>query len=311
MGANESSEKPAFHVLKVAENSPAAACNIEEYFDYIVAINDTVISEKLLIDETKKNIGTKVKFALYNSKSDTFRECFIIPSIDWGGSGLLGLSVRFCTYHEANTRVWHVLDVLPNSPASKAGLISYTDYIVASEMQTIATNDDLFQMLQDKMRQPITFIVYNSEQGTCRTVVVIPDDTWGGNGCLGCDIGFGALHRIPTEKLTISATAKMDEFVGECLPESEPSSAQTEESSMKANDDNKTGSEESEQPEQNQVESVGDEPADEPKDESLTYSEVVAESNPETSSEPKKKETELIDNIDGLMEQETETIQIK
>lgn len=28
-------------------------------------------------------------------------------------------------------------------------------------------------------------------------MTLIPNDAWGGEGCLGCDIGYGYLHRIP------------------------------------------------------------------------------------------------------------------
>lgn len=30
-----------------------------------------------------------------------------------------------------------------------------------------------------------------------REVTLTPNSSWGGDGCLGCDIGYGYLHRIP------------------------------------------------------------------------------------------------------------------
>ena len=51
----------------------------------------------------------------------------------WGGQGLLGISIRFCSFEGATENVWHVLDVQPNSPAAIAGLHSDTDYIIGSD----------------------------------------------------------------------------------------------------------------------------------------------------------------------------------
>ena len=33
----------------------------------------------------------------------------IIPSQMWGGQGLLGVSIRFCSFEGANENVWHIL----------------------------------------------------------------------------------------------------------------------------------------------------------------------------------------------------------
>lgn len=40
--------------------------------------------------------------------------------------------------------------------------------------------------------------VYNIETDACREVTMTPNAGWGGEGSIGCDIGYGYLHRIPT-----------------------------------------------------------------------------------------------------------------
>ena len=30
--------------------------------------------------------------------------------------------------------------------------------------------------------------------------IIVPNHEWGGNGSLGCDVGYGLLHRIPRRK---------------------------------------------------------------------------------------------------------------
>lgn len=39
--------------------------------------------------------------------------------------------------------------------------------------------------------------VYNTDEDTCREVIIKPDPKWAGEGSLGCGIGYGYLHRIP------------------------------------------------------------------------------------------------------------------
>lgn len=39
--------------------------------------------------------------------------------------------------------------------------------------------------------------MYNWQTDGCREIQITPDTEWGGEGSLGCDIGFGYLHRIP------------------------------------------------------------------------------------------------------------------
>lgn len=51
----------------------------------------------------------------------------------WGGQGLLGISIRFCSFEGARENVWHVVQVQPNSPAEIAGLQSNVDYILGAE----------------------------------------------------------------------------------------------------------------------------------------------------------------------------------
>lgn len=46
---------------------------------------------------------------VYSSKTQSVRTVTIVPSTTWGGQGLLGVSIRFCSFEGANENVWHVL----------------------------------------------------------------------------------------------------------------------------------------------------------------------------------------------------------
>ena len=39
--------------------------------------------------------------------------------------------------------------------------------------------------------------MYNFDLDTVREVLLTPNSAWGGEGSLGCGIGYGYLHRIP------------------------------------------------------------------------------------------------------------------
>lgn len=47
------------------------------------------------------------------------------------------------------------------------------------------------------MNRPLSLYVYNNEYDVTRTVTITPARGWGGDGALGCVLGFGALHRVP------------------------------------------------------------------------------------------------------------------
>ncbi|NXD19279.1 GORS1 protein, partial [Spelaeornis formosus] len=207
MGLGSSSEGPGggaegFHVHGVQENSPAQQGGLEPFFDFIIAIGHTRLNKEnnMLKDLLKANAEKAVKLEVYNIKTMKMREVEVIPSNMWGGQGLLGASVRFCSFQGANEHVWHVLDVEPSSPAALAGLQPYTDYVVGSD-QILQESEDFFSLIEAHEGKPLKLMVYNTEADSIREVVVTPNGAWGGEGSLGCGIGYGYLHRIPTQSL--------------------------------------------------------------------------------------------------------------
>lgn len=47
------------------------------------------------------------------------------------------------------------------------------------------------------MNRPLRLYVYNNEYDVTRMITITPHRQWGGDGALGCVLGFGALHRVP------------------------------------------------------------------------------------------------------------------
>nr|XP_014986813.1 Golgi reassembly-stacking protein 1 isoform X2 [Macaca mulatta] len=205
MGLGVSAEQPAggaegFHLHGVQENSPAQQAGLEPYFDFIITIGHSRLNKEndTLKALLKANVEKPVKLEVFNMKTMRVREVEVVPSNMWGGQGLLGASVRFCSFRRASEQVWHVLDVEPSSPAALAGLRPYTDYVVGSD-QILQESEDFFTLIESHEGKPLKLMVYNSESDSCREVTVTPNAAWGGEGSLGCGIGYGYLHRIPTQ----------------------------------------------------------------------------------------------------------------
>ncbi|XP_076159753.1 Golgi reassembly-stacking protein 2 isoform X2 [Alosa pseudoharengus] len=204
MGGAQSVEIPGggsegYHVLRVQENSPGHRAGLEPFFDFIVSINNTRLNKDndTLKDLLKANVEKPVKMLVYSSKTLELRETTVTPSNMWGGQGLLGVSIRFCSFEGANENVWHVLEVEPNSPAALAGLRPHTDYIIGADT-VMNESEDLFSLIETHEGKGLKLYVYNTDTDNCREVVITPNSAWGGEGSLGCGIGYGYLHRIPT-----------------------------------------------------------------------------------------------------------------
>lgn len=62
--------------------------------------------------------------------------------------------------------------------------------------------DDLISLVQVHANEgkPLKLYVYNVDADVVREVTLTPNSAWGGEGSLGCDIGYGYLHRIPVSE---------------------------------------------------------------------------------------------------------------
>ncbi|XP_034410962.1 Golgi reassembly-stacking protein 1a [Cyclopterus lumpus] len=203
MGLSQSSEVSeggtyGYHVHGVQPHSPAQMAGLQPFFDFILSLDNKRLNEEndLLKELLKANMERAVRMQVYSTKTTTLRELEVMPSNMWGGQGLLGASVRFCSYHGANENVWHILDVEASSPAALAELQPHSDYIVGAD-QVLQDSEDFFSLIEAHEGKPLKLLVYNTQTDVCREVVVTPNGAWGGEGSLGCGIGYGYLHRIP------------------------------------------------------------------------------------------------------------------
>lgn len=120
-----------------------------------------------------------------------------------------------------STYVWRILNTHKDSPAFQAQMIPYSDYVIGCDSsfpsdengkgllaeggealfsKTILAyyKHHLAILREDNI--PITLYVYNHDYDVLRPVTVNLTKSWcsGQNrGILGCDVGYGLLHRIP------------------------------------------------------------------------------------------------------------------
>jgi len=198
-----SKSQHGYHVLQVSPNGPGDEAGLVSYFDFIVKINDQTLNDQNGLVESvfASSVGKQVKLSVYNSQFETTRDVYLTSSESWGGAGVAGLSIRYCSY-DKTSHVWHVLEIQPNSPAAISGLQPFTDYIVGSPDVIFSHSEDFFSLIQLSTSPSIPLYVYSTITNQVRLVSLSPNKHWGGSGCLGCDIGVGVLHQIPTKDPT-------------------------------------------------------------------------------------------------------------
>ncbi|KAI6093600.1 GRASP55/65 PDZ-like domain-containing protein [Hypoxylon rubiginosum] len=169
---------------------------VEPWFDFIVGINGRVIEDadpRLFAQEVRNCAGGSVALGLWSAKGQRTRVLHAPVPAD---TRSLGLSLQWAPLALAST-VWHVLDVAANSPADLAGLLPYSDYVLGTPDGVLHGESGLGELVDDYIGRPLKLWVYNNEYNVTREVEIVPSREWGGEGALGCVLGYGALHRLP------------------------------------------------------------------------------------------------------------------
>ncbi|CAH7678499.1 GRASP55/65 PDZ-like domain-containing protein [Phakopsora pachyrhizi] len=209
-----------YHVLRVADSSPASEAGIEPFFDYIVGIGGQAITDdgEALTTWLDQSEGQVITLQVYSSRRREIRNIKALPNRNWSLNSytnhshgehqpsLLGLSLRLCCPENALANVWHVLDIVEGSPAQDAGLVPFGDWIIGYAGGILRGENDFYEVVEEHEDRPLRLFVYSADYEVTREVVIVPNRSWGsGDGLLGCSIGFGLLHRIP--KTTTKTTA--------------------------------------------------------------------------------------------------------
>ncbi|KAF2864256.1 hypothetical protein K470DRAFT_267126 [Piedraia hortae CBS 480.64] len=172
---------------------------LDPYFDFLTTLNARRITDGSIppflaeISTTASRTGG-VNLGVYSTKTHRTRDLYL----PFDGDGKLNLTLQWCPLGVVEKSTWHVLDIAPNSPAEKAELLPYSDYIIGSPEGLLFGEASLANLVEGFLERECRFWVYNFEFDVVRLVRITPSRGWGGEGALGCMLGFGALHRIPT-----------------------------------------------------------------------------------------------------------------
>ena len=204
MGANTSTETfhGGFRIHAIAPGSPAAGCNLEVFFDFVVQVGGIPILSDVpsFSSIIKEHENEEVDMDVYNIRTHESRTVRVRPHA-WGGAGLVGLVGRFENMDAESAEAIRTLDVLKDSPAEFAGLIGGSDYVIASNDILVRTLDEFANLIESNRDHDVRILVYNSISEQIRGVVIHPNSA----GSIGCSVGTGMLHRIPPSRRSRAA----------------------------------------------------------------------------------------------------------
>jgi len=144
------------------------------------------------------NLNETVTLLVWNIKAQEKRIVELEPRNDWGGAGLLGVTIKLDNYGGADEHLIRVLEVDDDSPAKQAGLIPNEDYLLGTTGTALSNTDILASVLQLHLNTVVELYVYNSKTDLVRIVGLHPTYQWGdGYSMFGAAIGQGYLHRLP------------------------------------------------------------------------------------------------------------------
>jgi S1-C subfamily serine protease len=201
-GADVVGKEQGFRVHRVEPNSPGYDAGLESIIDYIVVANGVRLDsdDGSFVRMIQENKGKEMRLCVFNTHTLRTRETILLPNDQWGGTGLLGITIRFDVLQSLDKHTLHVLDVYPDSPASAAGLDEFNDYILGCGDLLFDGPDEFGEIVQHNTSRPVRLYVYNVRTESMREVMITPDTNWGGEGCLGCGVGAGYLHQLPQRR---------------------------------------------------------------------------------------------------------------
>lgn len=203
-------ETLGYRVLGVQPNSPASAAGLVSFFDFLIGADGRMLlgsGEELEEGEEYDDIdfpallekfkGKPLQLLVWNIKCQEKRLVDIVPSDDWEGAGLLGVTIRLDNYGGAEDRLIRILTAETNSPAAIAGLVPEQDYLLGTTTHSFDSTKVLAAVLETHVDKVVELYVFNTNSDKVRVVALMPTWSWGGNGLLGAECGTGYLHRLP------------------------------------------------------------------------------------------------------------------
>lgn len=86
-----------------------------------------------------------MSLGIFSAKGQKIREVYLSIPAD---QPTLGVSLQWSPL-SITEDVWHILDVIPNSPADVAGLLPYGDYVIGSPEGLVRGESGLSELVED------------------------------------------------------------------------------------------------------------------------------------------------------------------
>ena len=86
-----------FRVHRVEPNSPGQQAGLQSIIDYIVVANGQRLDsdDGTFVRMIQEHKDAEIKICVFNTHTLRARETILRPTDDWGGNGLLGITIRF------------------------------------------------------------------------------------------------------------------------------------------------------------------------------------------------------------------------
>lgn len=91
-------------------------------------------------------------------------------------------------------------------------MIAEQDYVIASPDLLLKSEEEFYELITQNTLRNIKLIVFNLKDEQLREIQIVPDFSWGGDGCLGCDVGSGMVHWIPKKSTGIINNNNVEKF---------------------------------------------------------------------------------------------------
>lgn len=198
-------------MFRISPNSPAEIAGLEVFFDFIVELDNEKVEphQRSFFEKIRASENQECLITVYSVRTHLARQLKIVPR-KWGGVGLLGATVRYDNIDLQSNGGVRVLDVFPNSPAHQAGLVPFKDYLLGTADVIFRDVDEFVDYVSANLDKTLQVGVYNTDLEHTREISITPNTKWGGDGCLGCDIGMGLLHNIPLPRPASVSSASVE-----------------------------------------------------------------------------------------------------
>ncbi|GJD07287.1 Golgi reassembly-stacking protein 1 [Galdieria sulphuraria] len=199
-----------YRIMKLLENGSGMRAGLRVYEDFIVAVDDLIVEEEeeRIPEYLKEKTGQQVKLVVWNCLDEEEREVVLVVNKPTKDMGYLGVIVRYESLFQAAEYSWHVISVVPNSPADEVGLMPQSDYIVGTPSVAFRSYDTLPQLVYDAahLQNSLDLMVWSKATGKVRLISVEPEITEEGTPLLGCELAKGLLHQLPRRNTSKTLT---------------------------------------------------------------------------------------------------------